>query len=159
MTDQIKPLDNLELQIELLYCQYGWDIPKIAALLQVGESVVRIAVEAKSLMKRETETSQIGTLALVTKQQEASSGMVSLKADEVTKQQQLAPMMAAIEITLLQKIMDTALKVKDPETLATVVNAYKKLTQNAVINAVVQDETKSGAATPSVMVNVVNKFD
>lgn len=157
MTNQIIPLDNLELQIEMLYCQYGWDIPKIAAILQVNESVVRVAVEAKKLIKRDVEE-PTDAVTLITKQQEASFGTVSLKADEVTKQQQLAPMMAAIEITLLQKAMDMALKVRDPDTLTQVVNAYKKLTQNAVINTVVQEETKNNAA-PSVMVNVVNRFE
>ena len=156
-TGDIKaPPADLELQVKILYCQYGWDIPKIAATLKVSEAVVRIAIDAAKLTKSSTE------IALVTPeaQQQYTDTLLKLKAGEVTKQEQLAPLLAVVEIGLIQRIMEQVVNPNlQPDQIKILVDSYKKLTQDAVINAVVQDEKKNQGGGPQVAVQILQFKD
>jgi len=152
------PPPDIDMQVKMLYCEYGWDIPKIAATLRQSESLINVSVKHQGLTKKEVDTNTPALLDIITQQTKISETTINLKAEELIKQAQLAPILAVIEVTLLQKILNEAIMANDTATISELVRSFKKLTQDAVINTVVKDENQN-AGKPTVAVQVVNKFD
>ena len=135
-----------DLQIKLLYEQYGWTPEQIGSLLNVSPSIIRITIEDNKFEAAKLPATQEETLA----------GIEAIKSGEVARQRQLTPIMATIELSLFQKIMDTIGICDSPSDIAQVVKAYKTLTQESIINTVVQDEKSSGRG-PAIAVQIINE--
>ena len=149
------PRADLEMQVKLLYCEYGWSVAKIAATLNVLESVVRVAISAGDLKQKDPSLPVVVEDA----QEEYSDDVQSIKINEVKKQQQLAPLYAVAEISLLSRIMEQASQPNlPPDVVKSLVDSFKKLTQDSVINAVVRDEKKDGNG-PQVAVQILQFKD
>lgn len=136
----------LNLQIKLLYEQYGWTAEQIGSLLRISPSVVRLTIEQEQYTQN----------AVVKTQADTQADIDQLKSVEVTKQQQLTPVMAAIELSLYAKIMDIINDCDTPSDVAHVVKAYKTLVQDTVVNTIVRDE-KSNSKAPTVAVQIINE--
>ena len=162
----------LDLQIRLLYCQYGWNIKDIGKLLDIPESAVRMHIEQHKLDRPNgkhnndvevlpaTTDSALPFDSQQTPLPPALAGIQDIKEKEVVKQQHLAPIIATIELSLLGKLHEAAKTVDAGNTnqLASIVNTFKRLTQDAVINTVVKSEKDSGGNTGNQMVVQVLQF-
>lgn len=134
------------LQIKLLYEQYGWPAERIAELLGMSPSTIRLIIEEQQFVQ----------LLAVRSVAETQTEIEALKSTEVSKQQHLTPVMTAIELSLFGKIMEISKECETPHDLANVVKAYKMLTQDAIVNAVVREEKASGKA-PTIAVQIINE--
>ena len=140
-------LDLQNLQIKLLYEQYNWTPDQIGSLLSLSPSIIRLTVEEQGYTQRQLTISQ----------EEAQKGIERLKAEEVAKQQHIVPIMATIEISLFAKVMEMTKACESPAELAHVVKAYKSLTQDAVVNAVIREEKVQGGKSPTIAVQIINE--
>ena len=135
----------LDLQIRLLYLKYHLSIDKIAKLLDYPSSVVRLSIQNQGLDDPEVEVLP----ALPADNEAAVSPYVTdisnLKSLEVTKQYELAPLIAAIEVSLLHKLLQTASNIDptDVRGIGDIVQILKMLTKNTVGESVAKEETKT----------------
>ena len=90
------------------------------------------------------------------------SGIRDLKTREVSKQLEISPVIAAIELTLLQKVMEAAKTCdeENPAQLASIVDTFKKLTRDSIINTVIKTEEKQNEKnSPQVAVQILQFRD
>lgn len=139
--------DLQNLQIKLLYEQYNWTPDQIGSLLSLSPSIIRLTIEEQAYKQNQ----------LVVSQEQTQQSIERLKADEVNKQQHIVPIMAAIEISLFAKIMEMTKACESPSEVAHVVKAYKSLTQDAVVNAVIREEKTAGGKQPTIAVQIINE--
>ena len=144
------PQADLEMQMKLLYCEYGWVVPKIAATLSCPESAVRLMIDQNKWIQKDLPA---------TTDMAANDVLATIKSGEISKQQELAPFLAVIEVTLLNKVLEAARAVDDPATLKVVIDSFKKLTQDAVINTIVENEKNGGGTAPTLAVQIINNFE
>lgn len=157
----------LDLKIKMLKNTYGYTNQQISELLEIPLSAVRIGVESEyeeevpqatlvpadnaitpELVGQECEDGESGY----------ATGIEALKAGEVSKQQETAPIMAMIELSLLERLKHTieCSEYITPEQLCTLVDAFKKLTKDSVVNAVVkQEKSNVNAGAPQVVLQVM----
>lgn len=140
-----------KLQIKLLYAYYGWSVNDIARLLDTYPAVVSKYIEEMKLDKQShlQETVDVTTPNPVAiADSEYTNGVRSLKTREVEKQLELAPIIATIELSLLQKVMEAAQAV-DPENvtqLALIVKTFKTLTSDSIMTTLVKSDKEAGTA-------------
>ena len=147
---------DLAMQIEILYCNFGETIKSIAEKLEVPEGQVSQHIKVAGLAQRENMAILDPKTAQVL--QEQALDTADLKKAEIAKQKYLAPQFAITEIALLNRIAEAAVTTKDPCGILTLVSAYKKLTQDAIINSVVNDE-KGKTGAPAVAVQILQFND
>lgn len=140
-------LDLQNLQIKLLYEQYSWTPEQIGSLLSLSPSIIRLTIEEQNYQQNQ----------LIVSQEQTQQSIERLKADEVNKQQHIVPIMAAIEISLFAKIMEMTKACDSPGEVAQIVKAYKSLTQDAVVNAVIREEKTVGSKQPTIAVQIINE--
>ena len=80
-----------------------------------------------------------------------------MKANEVVKQLEIAPIAAIIELSLMQKLMEAVKELDGGNTgqLASLVDTFKRLTRDSIINTVVKTDDKANANAPSVVVQML----
>jgi len=97
----------------------------------------------------------IPPMALIMEEQK-----LQLKATEIGKQQHLAPLLASIELSLITRIQELAMQSQTPDTLASLVTSFKRLTQDSIINIVAKEEkSQSGSPTAQTVVQVMQFND
>jgi len=159
----------LDLQIKILYCTYGWTPKEIAKLLEIPLSAVNISIENQELTQPSEEgipsssllplaASTPSTLPMVLPaspdgimlpdERSPANTMSAILDVETGKQREIAPIISVIEILLLDKVMKAAraLEPEDVRQMGEIVNTFKRLTQDAVINNVtkiVKDDGKN----------------
>lgn len=82
--------------------------------------------------------------------QEYEKGLEELKTGEVSKQLEIAPLLAVIELDLIGSLMEAARDAQDasPNGLALLVDTYKRLTKDSFVNGISKMEaTKVADAT------------
>ena len=137
-----------DLQIQMLYEQYGWKPEQIGNFLAMSPATVRLIIEqhgfSQSQVTVTTEATQLG--------------IEELRGVEVSKQKQLTPIITTIELSLLQKTMDMIPNCDCPNDLANLIKAFKTLTQDSIINTVVREE-KSNGKGPAIAVQIINEVN
>lgn len=141
------------LQIELLYCQYGWSATQIAAALNKQESYVQLVIKEHAWTQGEKAASnEAAMLPTGPGQGGQALAIQTLKDREVHKQSMLAPLVAITEISLLSKLAEAIDRVDTAESdahikLANLVKSFKQFTQDSVTSNIVDDTNgKSGIA-------------
>lgn len=134
------------LQIKFLYEQYGWSIDQISALLNLSPCVVRLTIEEEHLEQKQVKKTQ----------EDTQQDIETLKSDEVIKQQHLMPLMTVIELSLFAKVMEAVNECNTPSDIVHMIKAYKLLTQDAIVNAVIREEKSSGRG-PAIAVQIINE--
>ena len=169
----------LDLQIKILYCTYRWSTKEIAKLLEIPESAVQVSIEAQNLIQSEEEVLPSSSLPLaatapsmlpmvlpstdtmaVSDERSPANTMSALLDIETGKQREIAPILATIEIILLDKVMKAA-KALDPEDvkkMGDVVTTFKKLTQDAIINNVTNISKADGKGVAAQQVVQILSF-
>lgn len=148
------------LQIELLYCQYGWSAAQIAAALNKQESYVQLVIKEHSWTQGEKVTSDETTMMPVGPDQGGQAlAIQALKDREVHKQSMLAPLVAVTEISLLSKLAEAIEHVDTSESdahikLANLVKSFKQFTQDSVTSKVVDDSN----GKPGIAVQVITQI-
>ena len=163
-----------KLQIQLLHFHYGWTVKAIGKHLDLPEVAVRMYIEELTAEGEKLEAAGIEVLPPedadpnlpATKSEDSltsayNTGLNNLKTKEVNKQQILAPIIASIELSLLQKVKEAADTCGDsPAQLAMVVDTFKKLTKDSIINTIVKTDTKDGNKNgPQVAVQIMQFRD
>ncbi len=153
--------ENLDMQIQVLYSTYGWEASKIAAQLNIATAVVEYSIKHNQLVQAPSQTEDTDVQVMDQLQCHINQQAIKakLQSNELAKQQQIAPYLALTELNLLQRIAEASQKVSHPDDIGTLVSAFKKLTQDSVINAIVTEEKTKGAQAPQVAVQVINRFD
>ena len=162
----------VKLQIKLLHLQYGWSAEEISKLLDIPTSAVRMYIEEILRQEPQPEVEVLppaelapycdtpnGGAASLTPY---DSGIRDLKTREVSKQLEISPVIAAIELTLLQKVMEAAKSCDEdnPAQLASIVDTFKKLTRDSIINTVIKTEEKQNEKnSPQVAVQILQFRD
>lgn len=153
-------MDHELIQIELLYCQYGWPIEKIASTIGQPVTYVSMAVKNNALVQGSAMPKKDDALV---RAEDAPSGQAfaiqQLKDQEVDKQAMLAPLVAVTEIRLLGKLSSAISSVdsEDPDAhvkLANLVKSFKQLTQDSVTSKVIDDVN----GKPGVAVQVITQI-
>lgn len=146
------------LQIELLYCRYGWSVEKIASAVNKPETYVKSVIKDHHLEQGEPVPAQVRVEG-----QDRATGQAlaiqNLKDDEVSKQAMLAPLVAITEMRLLDKLARAIEGVDENEPdahvkLANMVKSFKQLTQDTVTSKVVEDSN----GKPAVAVQVITQI-
>lgn len=141
-----------KIQVQLLYTHYKWSTKQIAEFLDLPEAAVRMYLEEDGLLApKKGELVTTGESDI----DPYDDGIKSLKNKEVGKQLELAPIIATIELSLWQKMKDAvdACDSGNIDKLATVINSYKKLTQDSIINIAVKAD--KAVTTNSATFNVL----
>lgn len=144
-------------QIKLLYCHYGWSIKDIATTLELPTSAIKMYIEEMGLIKNDSSVELITTPENGALPVAYTNDLRSLKTGEVSKQLAIAPIIAIIELTLLQKVREAADSV-DPaniKSLSEVVNTFKRLKEDSIINTIMQSDKSAGGNGPQVAVQVM----
>lgn len=148
------------IQIQILYCHYGWSPAKIKEALNLPVTYIERVIAENAWIQGGKHAapappappaaldSLVSDLPATT-----CDGLIQdLKDLEVQKQVVLAPLVAITEITLLNKIKE-AIDLIEPDRLdahtilSNLVKAFKQLTQDAVTTKVVNDaQDKPGIA-------------
>lgn len=149
------------LQIELLYCQYGWPAQKVARTLGIAETYVHAVIREHGYVQGE-ETAESSTDLVVSDGGEPSAhlqAIQSLKDKEVNKQALLAPLLAVTEIALVGAIRDVIAGINVEESdahikITNMVKAYKQLTQDSVTAKVVNEANDN----PGIAIQVITQI-
>lgn len=153
-------MDHELIQIELLYCQYGWPIDKIATTIGQPITYVSMAIDKSGWVQGSAMPKKDDALV---RADDAPSGQAfaiqQLKDKEVDKQAMLAPLVAITEIRLLGKLSTAISSVdsEDPDAhvkLANLVKSFKQLTQDSVTSKVIDDVN----GKPGVAVQVITQI-
>ena len=141
------------LQIQILYCQYGWSTAQIAAAINKAETYVLAVIKENSLVPG----SNLPAVQDGANEQETQ--IQALKANEITKQTMLAPLQAVAEIALLAKLTEaidhTDSTLDDAGVkLANLVKAYKQLTQDSVMTKAVNEANDK----PGIAIQVITQI-
>ena len=148
------------LQIELLYCRYGWSISKIASTLVQKETYIQQVINE---YEWEQGTQAEENTSLQINGEQTTNGQVlaiqALKDNEVHKQGMLAPLVAITEIQLLGKISDAISRIDTDESdahikLTNLVKSFKQLTQDSVTSKVVDDTN----GKPGIAIQVITQI-
>ena len=148
------------LQIELLYCQYGWSVTQIAAALNKPESYVQLVIKDNAWAQGETSKSDaVVALPAGPDQNGQALAIQALKDREVHKQSMLAPLIAVTEISLLSKIAEAIDHTDTSESdahikLANLVKSFKQLTQDSVTSNIVDDTN----GKPGIAIQVITQI-
>jgi len=147
-----------KMQIRLLYTTYGWSIADIAKFLELPESGVKMYLEQDALLLPAPCPAELAPYSDTPPQADAyASGIRDLKKSALTKELSVAPILAAIELSLLHKLMEAvkALDSGNINQLTALVDTFKKLTKDSLTTAVVQAEEKQTQAAVQVVVPVM----
>lgn len=147
------------LQIELLYCRYGWSVPKISSAINMPETYVQSVIKDHQLV----QGANLPAPTEVEGQDRATGQALTiqgLKDDEVRKQAMLAPLVAVTEMRLLDKLSRAIEQVDETEPdahvkLANMVKSFKQLTQDAVTSKVVEDSNGKAAVAVQVITQIM----
>lgn len=151
------------LQIELLYCQYGWSATQIATALNKQESYVQLVIKEHAWTRGEKavgdETAMLPVGPDQGGQALAIQALQALKDREVHKQSMLAPLVAVTEISLLSKLAEAIDHVDTTESdahikLANLVKSFKQFTQDSVTSKVVDDTN----GKPGIAIQVITQI-
>jgi cytolysin (calcineurin-like family phosphatase) len=160
-----------DLQIKLLYCQYGWDTKRIAAAIGQAETYVKQVV-AENKWKQGTPSDPYATEPDSSAVQviDGSGNAVSpisqtdqmvkrLQELEVVKQAELAPIYAVAEITLATKLAEAIESVDTKRDDAHVVlqgltKALKQMTQDTVSTKVVDGASEKTGVNIQVITQI-----
>ena len=148
------------LQIELLYCQYGWSATQIATALNKQESYVQLVIKEHAWNRGEKAAGNETAMLPVSPDQDGQAlAIQALKDREVHKQSMLAPLVAVTEISLLSKLAEAIDHVDTTESdahikLANLVKSFKQFTQDSVTSKVVDDTN----GKPGIAVQVITQI-
>ena len=148
------------LQIELLYCQYGWSAAQIATALNKQESYVQLVIKEHAWTQGEKAASnETAMLPVHPGQGGQALAIQTLKDREVHKQSMLAPLVAVTEISLLSKLAEAIDHVDTSESdahikLANLVKSFKQFTQDSVTSKVVDDTN----GKPGIAIQVITQI-
>ena len=148
------------LQIELLYCQYGWSATQIATALNKQESYVQLVIKEHAWTQGEKAASNETVMLPVGPDQGGQAlAIQTLKDREVHKQSMLAPLVAVTEISLLSKLAEAIDHVDTSESdahikLANLVKSFKQFTQDSVTSKVVDDTN----GKPGIAIQVITQI-
>ncbi len=134
----------------MLYEQYGWSAAQIGALLGIPSSVISVHVDSSGLVPYAPSNSTVDLDA-------DKTSVAQLKSAEIYRQQQIVPIMAVIEISLLEKIKGLVDSIDDPKDVAAVVKADKQLTQDSITNTVAHAEEITGNKSPQIAIQILNE--
>ena len=154
------------LQIELLYCQYGWSAAQIATALNKQESYVQLVIkehawtQGEKAASNEAASNETAMLPVGPDQGGQALAIQTLKDREVHKQFMLAPLVAVTEISLLSKLAEAIDHVDASESdahikLANLVKSFKQFTQDSVTSKVVDDTNGKPGIAIQVITQVV----
>lgn len=146
-----------DLQIQLLYCQYGWLPSRIATAINKPETYIKKVIEENDWKLPEKVESN---LVPIEGQDPSNTAIQELKDNEVRKQAVLAPLVAIAEIALLGKITETIDHFDTTEDgagvkLANLVKAFKAMQQDTVVTKVVNNEAD---AKPGIAIQVITQI-
>ena len=145
------------LQIQLLFCQYGWSSHKIAAAINKAESYVSMVIQENGW----TPSVQSDLEVIPVEGQDPNTAAIQeLKDNEVRKQTVLAPLVAIAEIALLGKLteaIDHFDSIEDGSgvKLANLVKAFKTMQQDSVVTKVVNNEADN---KPGIAIQVITQI-
>ena len=148
------------LQIELLYCQYGWSASQIATALNKQESYVQLVIKEHAWVQGDKATGgETAMLPVGPDQGGQAHAIQALKDREVHKQSMLAPLVAVTEISLLSKLAEAIDHVDTTESdahikLANLVKSFKQFTQDSVTSKVVDDTN----GKPGIAIQVITQI-
>ena len=148
------------LQIELLYCQYGWSASQIATALNKQESYVQLVIKEHAWNRGEKAAGDETAMLPVSPDQDGQAlAIQALKDREVHKQSMLAPLVAVTEISLLSKLAEAIDHVDTTESdahvkLANLVKSFKQFTQDSVTSKVVDDTN----GKPGIAIQVITQI-
>ena len=148
------------LQIELLYCQYGWSASQIATALNKQESYVQLVIKEHAWTQGEKAAGNETAMLPVSPDQDGQAlAIQALKDREVHKQSMLAPLVAVTEISLLSKLAEAIDHVDTTESdahvkLANLVKSFKQFTQDSVTSKVVDDTN----GKPGIAIQVITQI-
>ena len=148
------------LQIELLYCQYGWSATQIATALNKQESYVQLVIKEHAWNRGEKAAGDETAMLPVSPDQDGQAlAIQALKDREVHKQSMLAPLVAVTEISLLIKLAEAIDHVDTTESdahvkLANLVKSFKQFTQDSVTSKVVDDTN----GKPGIAIQVITQI-
>lgn len=148
------------LQIELLYCQYGWSATQIATALNKQESYVQLVIKEHAWTRGEKAVGDETAMLPVGPDQGGQAlAIQALKDREVHKQSMLAPLVAVTEISLLSKLAEAIDHVDTTESdahikLANLVKSFKQFTQDSVTSKVVDDTN----GKPGIAIQVITQI-
>lgn len=133
-------------QVKLLK-GYGWSDKQVSDFLQIPKSSVPM------YLKEDDSHDLVQVLPPEPGNDHSyTDGLRTLKTHEVGKQLELAPIIGVIELTLLQKVKEMAdnVDVENPKAVKDVVETFKRLSADSVVNVVKADKD-----TPNAQANVV----
>ena len=142
------------IQIELLFCQYGWPISRIADVTGLPQTYITKVVEENKWSKGVAVTN--GDVQVIDGEDAQATAIKDLQGKEVAKQASLAPLVAVTEIALLSKLAETINYIEpDGEDahikIQNLVRAFKSLQQDSVVNKIIEETNTN----PGIAVQVV----
>ena len=154
-----------QIQVKLLYCEYGLDEQAISDALDLPKSYIIELIAEKQYVQKQPLVSMVNTTPEVIStlqenpplEDENTSMINSLQTKELQKQSFLHPLAAVAEITLMQKICQVARAVNTNDetaanTLASLTKSYKTLMQDTVASAKLMEQAKDD--TGGININV-----
>lgn len=151
------------LKIQLLYCQYGWPVTQIAKATSLAETYISAVIAEHGWEQGERQSAGVSTALTPMVSEEVDphgQAIQVLKANEVKKQELLAPLIAITEMSILAKIAQAVEELnaaEDPSAsvqLTNLVKAFKQLTQDSVTTKVVDDASDK----PGIAIQVVTQI-
>lgn len=147
-----------KLQVALLN-SYGWKDKQIADFLKIPKSSVPMFLADVAADGTTFDITPNGNTELVPTNELGNDmaytdGVRNLKTREVGRLQVLAPIIASIEMSLYQKVMEAVKHVEgsDVKAISEVISMYKKLSADSVVNVVKNDKEAGGNATANIVV-------
>lgn len=147
------------LQIQLLYCRYGWPVEHIASSLNKPVTYICKVIEENDWTPPTKEESSLVVAEGLTTDPNAHA-IQELKDNEVHKQAILAPLVAVTEIALLNKLAE-AIDFVDSTTedahvkLPNLVKAFKTMQQDSVVTKVVNNDADN---KPGIAIQVITQI-
>lgn len=147
------------LQIQLLYCRYGWPVDQIASALNKPVTYVSKVIEENAWTLPEKAESSL-VIAEGPTSDPSAHAIQELKDNEVHKQAILAPLVAVTEIALLNKLSE-AIDFVDTTTedahikLPNLVKAFKTMQQDSVVTKVVNNDADN---KPGIAIQVITQI-
>ena len=160
-----------DLQIKLLYCQYGWDAARIAiAIAQAPTYVMQVIAERKWVQGTPSDPyaaePNSGAVQVIDSNghtvpavSQTDQMVKRLQELEVVKQAELAPIYAVAEITLATKLAEAIEKVDTARDDAHVVlqglaKSLKQMTQDTVSTKVVDGASEKAGVNIQVITQI-----
>lgn len=156
-------------QVALLYGHYKWPAKKISNFLGEPITAIQMLIEELELELKSSNTPEELPELLPLDPKTGNPieppaytrGISALKTLEVTKQLEFAPIIASIELRLLNKIAESVqIHGDNPNALAQLTQTFKTLTRDSMISTLVKSEQQnSNTNAPQVAIQVLTFRD